>query len=498
LNTTTNPDLNHPVYLPQSKMSFSTSLLDGWDLLNKRTVGVLKSCDDFAGLLKEIAKVERDYGKSLVKLSQSSRKDLSKTEPMRKESATTFSCWDTLLAELEKVGDHHSQIADKIENELVKDILNFTKEKSKKKKILDLEGEKIRKDYKTAIENLKKARDKYVVLSKEHDKAEAEHTKGKGDMQMKPAALAKLAAKASQALEKAQASDTEYQTTLQATNQKQTEYYTNLQPNLLKDYQLWEEDRIAFMKGIVEKFAAFHGEHPSFYTTSSAAITGACQAISVDQDIQSFLKENSTGVTAPADIQYQSYEVENTASPGAPPKAPKPTAKPAPKKTGKYQPVGGDSFISSKEWGLTAADNNLSPEDKHTKLVAQMEELDKELVKEQKAKDGLENLVRFYASDPVAQKKAEDQVKESDNKIHQINDLKNLVQGQMDRLAGGGGGGATIRARGLYDYTASADTELSFKAGDILVVTEQDDSGWWYCELNGRQGFVPNNYVELI
>jgi hypothetical protein len=38
----------------------------------------------------------------------------------------------------------------------------------------------------------------------------------------------------------------------------------------------------------------------------------------------------------------------------------------------------------------------------------------------------------------------------------------------------------------------------SFKAGEILTVSEQDESGWWYADLNGKQGFVPNNYLTVV
>merc|ERR1711916_23703 len=55
-----------------------------------------------------------------------------------------------------------------------------------------------------------------------------------------------------------------------------------------------------------------------------------------------------------------------------------------------------------------------------------------------------------------------------------------------------------IKARALYTYDAANDTELSFKEGDILHVTEQDESGWWFAEIDGRSGFVPNNYVEVV
>jgi hypothetical protein len=35
-----------------------------------------------------------------------------------------------------------------------------------------------------------------------------------------------------------------------------------------------------------------------------------------------------------------------------------------------------------------------------------------------------------------------------------------------------------IKARALFDYEAANETELSFKAGDILTITEQDKSGY--------------------
>jgi len=132
---------------------------------------------------------------------------------------------------------------------------------------------------------------------------------------------------------------------------------------------------------------------------------------------------------------------------------------------------------------------------KRANLNSQLEQLDKSIGTETKAKEGLENLIRFYASDPVQQKKAEEQMTESEDKLVKLKEIKGMVQSQLDSLGGGKSAGV-IQAKGLYDYTASCDTELTFKKGDILTITERDDSGWWYAELNGKNGFVPNNYVS--
>jgi len=57
---------------------------------------------------------------------------------------------------------------------------------------------------------------------------------------------------------------------------------------------------------------------------------------------------------------------------------------------------------------------------------------------------------------------------------------------------------AIVRAQGLYDYKATNDSEMSFNAGDVLIITEQDDSGWWFAEHNGNVGFVPRNYLTVV
>lgn len=53
-----------------------------------------------------------------------------------------------------------------------------------------------------------------------------------------------------------------------------------------------------------------------------------------------------------------------------------------------------------------------------------------------------------------------------------------------------------MEARGKYDFTATADDELTFKKGDILkILSPQDD--WYKAEMNGQEGFVPQNYLEM-
>jgi len=101
-------------------------------------------------------------------------------------------------------------------------------------------------------------------------------------------------------------------------------------------------------------------------------------------------------------------------------------------------------------------------------------------------------------------KKTEQEILDSQQKIGRLQEAQKMVLSQLDAVARGNDNYSfsqssnSVQVRGLYNYTATCETELSFKQGDILFITEQDDSGWWYAELNGVSGFVPNNYVELM
>jgi len=49
----------------------------------------------------------------------------------------------------------------------------------------------------------------------------------------------------------------------------------------------------------------------------------------------------------------------------------------------------------------------------------------------------------------------------------------------------------------LYSYDATETGELTFAEGDIIVLLEENDSGWWRGRLaNGAEGLFPSNFVE--
>jgi len=53
-----------------------------------------------------------------------------------------------------------------------------------------------------------------------------------------------------------------------------------------------------------------------------------------------------------------------------------------------------------------------------------------------------------------------------------------------------------VEVTALFDYQPTEDGELGFNAGDKILVTHKDESGWWTGSCNGMQGVFPANYSD--
>lgn len=55
-----------------------------------------------------------------------------------------------------------------------------------------------------------------------------------------------------------------------------------------------------------------------------------------------------------------------------------------------------------------------------------------------------------------------------------------------------------VLVRAMYDYESEDPTNLVFKKDDVIQVLAQLESGWWAGHCDGRQGWFPSNYVQVI
>lgn len=55
-----------------------------------------------------------------------------------------------------------------------------------------------------------------------------------------------------------------------------------------------------------------------------------------------------------------------------------------------------------------------------------------------------------------------------------------------------------VEAVAEYDFNSAEEDELCFLRGHIIKILNKDADQYWYkAELNGKEGFIPKNYVTL-
>ncbi|XP_066236055.1 neutrophil cytosol factor 1 isoform X1 [Saccopteryx leptura] len=52
--------------------------------------------------------------------------------------------------------------------------------------------------------------------------------------------------------------------------------------------------------------------------------------------------------------------------------------------------------------------------------------------------------------------------------------------------------------RAIADYGKSSDSEMALATGDVVDVVEKSESGWWFCQMKTKRGWVPASYLEPL
>ncbi|CAB1329809.1 unnamed protein product [Coregonus sp. 'balchen'] len=423
-------------------------------------------CNDLMGCLQERAKIEKAYGDQLTAWSKRWRQLVEKGP----QYGTVERAWLGVMTEAEKVSELHQEVKNGLLNEDLEKVKNWQKEAYHKQMIggfkeakeADEGFKKAQKPWAKKLKEMETAKKTYHMACKEEKLAATREADGKTQASVTTDQQKKLHEKTDKCKHDVQKAEEKYEKSVRA-------------------------DVVLIIPQAKEKYEKSLSELSAVtppYQESMEQVFDQCQQHEVKR--LTFLKEilldikrhlnltenqrSMTGVILCRPIHTE-YNPDATAAVVKREKVQKPAGAPPTPSTDHVAPPGDRGSISADHVAPPGDRGSVSSYEKNQAYSTEWSDDDAPAAYSGGETNGGGNGNSFEEDSGSAGK-------------------------------GGAGTGTTsgVRVRALYDYDGQEQDELTFKAGDELTKTEdEDDQGWCRGRLDtGREGLYPANYVEEI
>nr|XP_005296752.1 protein kinase C and casein kinase substrate in neurons protein 2 isoform X3 [Chrysemys picta bellii] len=429
-----------------------------WEVGNyKRTVKRIddghRLCSDLMNCIHERARIEKAYAQQLTEWAKR-WKQLVEKGP---QYGTVEKAWHAVMSEAEKVSELHLDIKNALMNEDFEKIKNWQKEAFHKQMIGGFKETKEAEDgYRKAqkpwakkLKEVEAAKKAYHAACKEEKLAISREMNSKADPALNPEQLKKLQDKVEKSKQDVLKTKEKYEKSLKDLDQVTPQYMENME-QVFEQCQQFEEKRLRFFREVlleVQKHLDLSNDvsYKNIYRELEQNIKTA-DAI---EDLRWFRANHGPGMS----MNWPQFEDE--------------------------------------EW---SADFNRTLSRREKK----------------KASDGVTLTGVNQTGDQASQHTKHSSVSSSEKNQSYPTEWSDEessnpfsstdANGDTNPFDEDASPAMEVRVRALYDYEGQEHDELSFKAGDELTKTEdEDEQGWCKGRLdNGQVGLYPANYVEAI
>ncbi|XP_026214877.1 cdc42-interacting protein 4 homolog [Anabas testudineus] len=509
-------------------MDWGTDLWDQYDVIEKHTQSGLDLVERYIKFVKERTEVEQNYAKQLRNLTKKYTRRGNKEDQDCKFS--NHASFQEILNELNDYAGQREVIAENMITRICVDLTKSLQELKQERRTHLADAKKAQQNLDTSFKQLENIKRRFAKEWAEAEKATQQAEKIENELNATRIEVEKVKQHANARTHTAEECRSDYAAQLQKYNKEQNLFYYTEIPNIFNKLQEMDERRIQRLAEGYCQFSDIEKTVQPIISRCLEGISAAGRKIDGKQDSTLFIEQHKSGFERPGDVEFEDYS-HGTKSPAHESNLNQH------KPRGKLWPFSKKNKMSQAEKQMLAAAEDFShlpPEQRKKKLHAKIDEITKELQKEQDQSDALEKMKGVYAQNPQMgdPSSLEPQISETAQNIGRLKGELAKYESWLSEAVGGEESSSNInnntqhsvraadqsqniytefddefedmespigQCTALYTFEGNSEGTISITEGELLTVMEEDKGDGWMRVLrsNGEEGYIPSSYVKL-
>lgn len=443
--------------LSTSDRTFSEYLHDHFDAVYKRVTMGRRDLKAVHTYLSQRAATEKQYADRITKEVHAT--------PDLADSSSAVSVWTTVKEQANVMAAQHNQLAT-VCNELSTAVDKTVREMKTTKTSLQQRYHKLVDDCKTKQQKHDKSREAYGDAVKHTEQAIQQRDNGR---QLPPQQQQKLETQVSRQLAVLNQKHEEYKRAVQVLKDAQVNYDAQI-IEIMQQFERTEQDRLAALHAHLQRYGQQHELLGAADVGIGQALIRSIATIDNRRDIQEYINATTTQTKPRPHIEYHAINSQIIEQNGRSKMAPQ--GPPAPVGVGMQQQP---PPFQQQQFGAPVPVGGAYPPpmQQHVQPVV----MQPAVVSSTNLPPPHTQLQQPVTSSPGGVKFTPPPI------------TVPFIPPPVNHV--------TSSAIALYDFDSSEPDDLTFKAGDVIVLKASEDSeDWWTGELRGRTGIFPKTYVQ--